>query len=256
MRGGARAEVGDRRGDHERVRTQRNVLLFRCAAVFCSFGKSAIFLCTNWSLSPFCTRGTHDILSRRSRSASHLAAGARSVWTQLARRALRHERVLLRLSVVLTATWMRLARDVLSACSSRGRGGKGNAAALKYDERHSEEQLAWLQLERARLRYEAEVDDTDDDDDEDDADDSDDECHEDPRRQGQTDEARYRDRDHPRRRDPLDDLNVSLRDPSISSAATATGERHRRRDPLDAPSVSLRDPSMCSAATTTSERVE
>ena len=111
---------------------------------------------------------------RRSRSASHLAAGARSVWTQLARRALRHERVLLRLSVVLTATWMRLARDVLrfervlwrlrvvllatwmrlardvlSACSSRGRGGKGNAAALKYDERHSEEQLAWLQLERA-----------------------------------------------------------------------------------------------------------
>ena len=68
------------------------------------------------------------------------------MWTQLARRALRHERVLLRLSVVLAATWMRLARDVLSACSSRGRGGKGNAAALKYDERHSEEQLAWLQL--------------------------------------------------------------------------------------------------------------
>ena len=133
---------------------------------------------------------------------------------------------------------------------------KLDAAALKYDERHSEEQLAWLQLERARLRYEAEVDDTDDDDDEDDADDSDDECHEHPRRQGQTDEARDRDTDHPRRRDPLDDLNVSLRDPSISSAATATGERHRRRDPLDAPSVSLRDPSMCSAATTTSERVE
>ena len=98
------------------------------------------------------------------------------MWTQLARRALRHERVLLRLSVVLAATWMRLARDVLSACSSRGRGGKGNAAALKYDERHSEEQLAWLQLERARLRYEAEVDDTDDDDDEDDADDSNDEA--------------------------------------------------------------------------------
>jgi len=36
--------------------------------------------------------------------------------------------------------------------------------------------LAWLQLERARLRYEAEVDDTDDDDEEDDADDSDDEA--------------------------------------------------------------------------------
>ena len=30
-----------------------------------------------------------------------------------------------------------------------------------------------------------------------------------------------------------------LRNPSISSAATATGERHRRRDPLDAPQCLL-----------------
>ena len=62
------------------------------------------------------------------------------------------------------------------AARARKRQRKLDAAALKYDERHREEQLAWLQLERARLRYEAEVDDTDDDDDEDDADDSDDEA--------------------------------------------------------------------------------
>ena len=62
------------------------------------------------------------------------------------------------------------------AARARKRQRELDAAALKYDERHSEEQLAWLQLERARLRYEAEVDDTDDDDDEDDADDSDDEA--------------------------------------------------------------------------------
>ena len=60
------------------------------------------------------------------------------------------------------------------AARARKRQRKLDAAALKYDERHSEEQLAWLQLERARLRYEAGVDDPDDD--EDDADDSDDEA--------------------------------------------------------------------------------
>ena len=86
---------------------------------------------------------------RHDRVLLRLSALLTAAWMRLARRTLRHDRVLFRLSVVLTATWMRLARDVLSACSSRGRGGKGNAAALKYDERHSEEQLAWLQLERA-----------------------------------------------------------------------------------------------------------
>ena len=36
-----------------------------------------------------------------------------AAWMRLARRTLRHDRVLFRLSVVLTATWMRLARGAL-----------------------------------------------------------------------------------------------------------------------------------------------
>ena len=54
------------------------------------------------------------------------------------------------------------------AARARKRRRKLEAAALEYDERQSEERLAWLRLERARLRWEAEVDGTDDGDDEDD----------------------------------------------------------------------------------------
>ena len=52
-------------------------------------------------------RGTGRILG--------LSVVLTATWMRLARRALRHDRVLLRLSVVLTATWMRLARGALRA---------------------------------------------------------------------------------------------------------------------------------------------
>ena len=50
-----------------------------------------------------------------------------SAWPTLARRALRHDRVLLRLSVLLTATWMRLARGALRF--ERARLAAANAQA-------------------------------------------------------------------------------------------------------------------------------
>ena len=56
-----------------------------------------------------------------------------SAWPTLARRALRHDRVLLRLSVVLTATWMRLARGAL---------------------RFERARRAWMRLARGALRFE------------------------------------------------------------------------------------------------------
>ena len=55
-----------------------------------------------------------------------------SAWPILARRALRHDRVLWRLSVLLTATWMRLARG-----------------ALRFERTH----LAWMRLARGALRF-------------------------------------------------------------------------------------------------------
>ena len=53
-----------------------------------------------------------------------------SAWSDLARRSLRHDRVLWKLSVLLTATWMRLARGVLRI--ERARLAAVNAQAA-YD---------------------------------------------------------------------------------------------------------------------------
>ena len=83
--------------------------------------------------------------------------GEESVWTRLACRALRHDRVLWRLSVVLTATWMRLARGVLRfervlwrlsvvLTATWMRLARG---ALRFERTR----LAWMRLARGALRF-------------------------------------------------------------------------------------------------------
>ena len=70
---------------------------------------------------------------RHDRVLLRLSALLTAAWMRLARRTLRHDRVLFRLSVVLTATWMRLARGAL---------------------RFERARLAWMRLARGALRFE------------------------------------------------------------------------------------------------------
>ena len=80
-----------------------------------------------------------------------------SAWPTLARRALRHDRVMWRLSVVLTATWMRLARRALRhdrvlwrlsvlLTTTWMRLARG---ALRFERTR----LAWMRLARGALRF-------------------------------------------------------------------------------------------------------
>ena len=77
-----------------------------------------------WPCSPLALR--HDRVLLR------LSVLLTAMWMRLARRTLRHDRVLFRLSVVLTATWMRLARGAL---------------------RFERTRLAWMRLARGALRF-------------------------------------------------------------------------------------------------------
>ena len=77
-----------------------------------------------WPCSPLALR--HDRVLLR------LSAPLIATWMRLARQMLRHDRVLFRLSVVLTATWMRLARGAL---------------------RFERTRLAWMRLARGALRF-------------------------------------------------------------------------------------------------------